>query len=94
MKTAESVLPFALLLAACSQGESGRLPTTASTVAHSYAEACDAADPVACYALALIYQLGDEAYQGVPADAARAQALFVRACSLGDIPEACEETNE
>ncbi|MFT6396520.1 MAG: TPR repeat protein [Bradymonadia bacterium] len=94
MKRTLCALPLILLLAACSRNEASQLPPTASNAAVAHATACDAGDPVACYALALIYHIGDDSYQGVGADPAHAQALFTVACDQGEIPEACAEIEE
>ncbi len=83
-----------LLISGCTRSESQRLPPSASRVAQSHAVACDEGDPVGCYALGLIYKLGDDAYQGVPADEEHARQLFSHACELGSIPEACAELEE
>lgn len=85
--------PFALattLLLGCTSTETHRLPTTASESVQNHAQACDQGDAVGCYALAIVYKLGEETHQGVPEDIEHAHELFRTACDAG-IPEACEE---
>lgn len=90
MKPTITLLAVATLLAGCGQTETRRLPTTASESVQNHALACDQGDPVGCYALALVYKLGEETHQGVPRDIDHARGLFRVACNA-EIPEACAE---
>lgn len=76
-------------LAACAPSEVARLPDTASESAQNHAQSCDANEPVGCYALAIVYDLGEETHQGVTQDTEHARTLYGMACN-GGIPEACE----
>lgn len=74
---------FALSLVACGGGSgSGALrgPYQAGHAPESDQADCDAGKAPACMRLAAAYDSG----RGVPADEARSQALFERACELGD----------
>ena len=83
------VLLAATALASCAATELRHLPATASESVRNHARSCDAEDAVGCYALAIVYSLGEDTRQGVERDDAHSQALFEVACN-GGIPEACE----
>lgn len=75
---------FALIcfatLAGCGAGSAPRGPYEAGHSAASDQSECDAGKAPACMRLAAAYDSG----QGVAPDEARSQALFERACELGD----------
>lgn len=72
-----------LVVGACQPSESGRLSSGASVVATRYAEECDANDAAACYALSLMYRMGEGGFHGVATDLAHADELAARACAAG-----------
>lgn len=75
----------ALVFAAtsCTPRERARLPDAASPVAQRYALECDEGVAASCYALGLMYRMGDDGYHGVPSDLAHANELVERACAGG-----------
>ena len=75
---------FALTACTGERSELSQLPETASNNAQLYAQECDEGEAASCFALGLVYQMGDdENAQGVPRDEAHARALFERACAAG-----------
>lgn len=92
----QRALAFAFLLvvwssASCARTELGLLPPEASENARAYARECDDGRADSCFALALIYELGEQTRQGVPANADHASALRARACAAG-FDRACSAT--
>lgn len=88
-----SCLALVAALAGLSSGcprQASRLPETASDNVRRYARECDDGVAASCYALGLVFELGEETRQGVPRDDARARSLFERACDGGEAA-ACEE---
>jgi hypothetical protein len=79
-----------LALVGCSSGEIGALPSSASEVARIYAGECDEGVASSCFALALLYSLGEDAGHGIAADAERAETLRAKACD-GGLAQACAD---
>lgn len=71
------------------QGAGAGLPETASENAKAFARLCDDGDAESCFALGLVWHLGDATYHGVERDPERAARLFRKSCSLGHQP-ACD----
>lgn len=69
------------------------LPDGASENAKRHARACDEGDAESCYAVGLLWSIGDPAAQGVPHDAERALALYEYACRKG-VADACRAVTQ
>ena len=67
----------------CSTSEVSLLTEDASENARVYARECDERAADSCFALAIMYEMGDDGFQGVHTDREHAASLYERACRLG-----------